>query len=212
MNRATEEKRPTIVFDLGGVLIDWNPRYLYRQLFDGDDERMEYFLAHICSPEWNAQQDAGRPFAEAVEERIRAFPRYDNLISAYFARWPEMIAGSIVGTVAVMSELREHGYPLVALSNWSAETFPFVKYRFEFFNWFDQIVLSGEEGCIKPDPQIYRILLDRIQSDAGQCLLIDDSEENIITARSLGFNTILFTSPDHLRAELIAISIMQRPS
>jgi len=210
VSQAFNGRRACIVFDLGGVLIDWDPRYLYRQLFDGDGTAMEHFLAQVCSPAWNAQQDAGRSFAEAIAEKTRAFPEYEHLIQAYFARWTEMIRGSMAGTVEVLSELREQGYPLYALSNWSAETFPLIKHRFSFLDWFKGIVLSGEVGCAKPNPRIYRIFLERMQCMPDQCLFIDDSRDNIATARELGFATLLFRSPQQLRAYLQSKGLSRR--
>ncbi len=201
-------KPEAIVFDLGGVLIDWNPRYLYRKLFNGDDTKMEYFLTHICSPAWNARQDAGCPFSAAVKERMIHFPEYADYSAVYFKRWEEMIGGYIEGTVELLSRLREAGYPLYALSNWSAETFHVVQDRYDFLGWFELIVLSGEVGCIKPDAQIYRILLDRIQRQPSECLFIDDSEPNLITAEALGFHTIVFSTPDQLRSDLDALNLL----
>ena len=192
-----------IVFDLGGVLIDWNRQYLYRGMFDGDEAELNNFLTTVCPLEWNAKQDAGRSFAEAIAERVHLFPEYTPYIQAYFSRWQEMIGGEITGTVHVLSALRDKGYPLYALSNWSAETYPLVRKRFEFFNWFREVILSGEEKIAKPDPAIYNILLHRINREAQQCLFIDDSEQNILAAKQLGFQTILYSSTEALYSELI---------
>lgn len=192
-----------IVFDLGGVLIDWNRRYLYRGLFDGDEVELNNFLTNICSLEWNAKQDAGHSFTEAIAKRIQLFPEHAPYIQAYFSRWEEMIGGEITGTVHVLSALRDKGYPLYALSNWSAETYPLVYKRFEFLSWFREVVLSGEEKMVKPDPAIYKLLLHRINRKAQQCLFIDDSEQNILAAKELGFQTILYSSPKALYSELV---------
>ena len=148
----------TVVFDLGGVLIEWDPRHLYRKLFDVPDE-MESFLAEVTTAEWNAQQDAGRPWAEAVETLIAEHPERHELIEAFHVRWPEMLAGEIPGTADVLSELRDTGIRLVALSNWSAEMFPVARERFDFLSWFEGIVISGEVGVNKPDPRIFAYLV-----------------------------------------------------
>jgi 2-haloacid dehalogenase len=190
-----------IIFDLGGVLIDWNPRHLYRKLF-ADEAAMEKFLSEICTPHWNEQQDAGRSFAEAVELLSGQHPQHAELISAFWLRWPEMIGGAIEPTVEVMKELKAAGHPLYALSNWSAETFPLARPKFEFFDWFDEIVISGEVKLIKPDPRIFELLLNRISRRASDCVYIDDSAVNVAAAQALGFQTIHFTTGARLREEL----------
>src|SRR5262245_59163841 len=136
--------RQAIVFDLGGVLIDWNPRYLYRKLFENDEPGMERFLSDVCTPEWNARQDEGRPLAEATSTLIASNPQHEPMIRAFYDRWSEMVPGAIEGTVEIFAELKRRGHSVYALSNWSAETFPLARRRFEFFEWFDHIVLSGE--------------------------------------------------------------------
>ena len=191
-----------IVFDFGGVLIDWNPRYLYRKLFPGDDTAMERFLAEIGFTEWNQQQDAGRAFSLAVTELVKRFPSYADLIQAYDERWEESIAGPLQGTVDLLLPLQQAGFELHGLSNWSSEKFGAVRAKYAFFQLFATILLSGDVKLIKPDPRIFQALLERIGRSAGECVFIDDSEENITTARSLGFETIRFESPDQLRREL----------
>jgi 2-haloacid dehalogenase len=197
------DKQPTIVFDFGGVLMDWDPRYLFRKLFNGDEAEMEYFLQVVCSQEWNRKQDAGYPFAKAIEERIERYPAYKPYIQAYQDRWTEMISGPIHGTVEILMSLRDANYHLCALSNWSSDTFQLVYERFDFFNWFDEVIISGTEKVIKPDPAIYKLLLRRINREAHQCLFIDDVEANILAASHLGFQTIHFTTPEHLHQALI---------
>ncbi len=196
------KKNLAIVFDIGGVLIDWNPRYLYKNLFNGDSVEMEFFLENVCSPDWNKQLDEGRPFQDAIEERIQLFPKYESFIRAYHTHWEEMVSGAINETVEVLKDLKDSGYFLCALSNWSAETFPLMKKRFEFLDWFEIIILSGEVGIVKPDPVIYHILLEKIKRNANECLFIDDAPENIETANSLGFKTIHFHSAGQLRIQL----------
>ncbi|HEX7025959.1 MAG TPA: HAD family phosphatase [Gammaproteobacteria bacterium] len=201
-------KEPAIIFDLGGVLIDWNPRYLYRKIFKDDEAGMEYFLKHICSPDWNVRQDAGRPFREATEELIAIYPEHKECIEAYFSRWPEMVADALWDTVAILKTLKDKGYSLHALSNWSAETFPLVSRRFEFLGWFETILLSGEERLVKPEPRIFELMLKRIGRKAEQCIFIDDARANIAAAQELGFCAIPFTSPDQLNAELSRMGLI----
>ncbi len=153
-----------VVFDLGGVLIDWDPRHLYRQMF-ADPQEMEVFLRDIVSPDWNAEQDAGRTWAEATALLIDQYPDHEELIRVYAERWQDMLAGPIAGSVAVLAQVRDQGTPIYALTNWSAETFPRARALFPFLDWFRGIVVSGDEGIRKPDPEIWRRLIDRYQLD-----------------------------------------------
>jgi 2-haloacid dehalogenase len=203
--------KQAIVFDLGGVLIDWNPRHLYRKMFDGDEEAMERFLSEICTSEWNARQDEGRPFAEATEELITRHPEQAEFIRAFFDRWPEMIGGAIKETVEILDELKRAGYKLYALSNWSAETFPHARKRFGFLDWFDFTVISGEIGLVKPSREVFDFLLEKTGRRAEELIFIDDSTRNVIAARSLGFDAIHFCSSRQLRDELISREILQCP-
>jgi 2-haloacid dehalogenase len=202
-----QNRKPAVVFDLGGVLVDWNPRYLYRKLIE-DEAAVERFLAEVCTPEWNLKQDAGRPFAEAVEELIVQYPDQHELIRAYHLRWEETVGGPIEGTVEILAELKRAGYTVAALSNWSAETFPVARRRFDFLNWFDVTVISGEVKMVKPDPRIFELLLERLGRRAEECVYIDDVEANVRAARELGFRAIHFTSPDRLREELKRMEIL----
>ena len=197
----------TLIFDLGGVLIDWDPRCLYRKLIP-DESEMNFFLAEICSPEWNAQLDKGESFQEAVDELEVVYPKYSRQIQAYYSRWEEMVIGPIQGTVNILERLREAGYPLAALSNWSAETYPKIAKRFALLNWFDPLVISGEIGLIKPDPEIYHYLLKKINREAKDCIFIDDSESNIRTAEKLGFISIHFSSSEGLGRSLEELGIL----
>jgi 2-haloacid dehalogenase len=196
-----------VVFDLGGVLIDWDPRYLYRKLLD-DEAAVEEFLATVCTPEWNAEQDRGRPFAEGVAELVGRHPVHAAAITAYHERWPEMLGGAVGGTVEVLAELRAAGVPVYALTNWSAETFGIARERFEFLEWFDGVLVSGEERMIKPDPAIFRLLLDRFGLDPGATFYIDDSPANVAAADRLGFDALRFTSPAQLRRDLEARGLL----
>ena len=193
--------KKTIVFDLGGVLLDWNRRYLYQKIFSDQDE-LKYFLREICSLEWNAQMDVDKSFLDATDDLVLKYPEYETQIRAYFSRWEEMIRGDIPGTVEILGELKENSYPLAALSNWSSETFPRVKDQYEFLDWFSPLVISGYIGYKKPDPEPFQILLHELGRDAGDCLFIDDMEDNIQEARRQGFEVIHFTSPEKLRQEL----------
>jgi 2-haloacid dehalogenase len=200
--------RPAIVWDLGGVLIDWNPRYLYAKLFPADSPAMERFLGEICTSEWNLEQDAGRPFAQGVAELVERHPEHAALIRAYDSRWKEMIRGAIEPSVEILAALRASGYPLHALSNWSTEKFALVRPEFPFLSWFQSIVLSGEVELVKPDRRIFELLLARIGRTAAGCVFIDDSLPNVQAARELGFEAIQFHSPQRLKAELLALGIL----
>lgn len=202
--------RPTtVIFDLGGVLIDWNPRYLYRGLFD-DEAAMEHFLAEICSPDWNLSLDAGRSFAEAVSELSARHPHERERIEAYQTRWIEMIAGPIPATVAVLEQLHARDVPLWALTNWSAETFRLVRHdpAYAFLGRFRHIFVSAELRLVKPDPAIYRHALDEIGVPAECCLFIDDSPKNVAAARALGLHVHRFTGAAGLRAELARLGLV----
>jgi len=200
--------RRVVVFDLGGVLIQWNPRHLYRKLFGGDEAAMETFLATVCTVEWNQRQDAGRSFADAVAELAPHHPDKVELIEAFGRRFGEMIPGAIEGTVDILADLKRAGVPRYALTNWSAETFPPQRNRFEFLSWFEGIVVSGQEGVIKPDPQIYRILLERYRIAPEEAVYIDDNPGNAAAATALGIHGIHFRSPELLRRELESLGIL----
>jgi 2-haloacid dehalogenase len=197
-----------IIFDFGGVLIDWNPRYLYRKFFDGDTASMERFLTEIRFHEWNLEQDRGRPFSSAVAELCERFPTRAELIKAYDERWEESIAGPIQTTVTILGRLKQGGYRLHGLSNWSVEKFAIVRPRYEFFSWFDTILVSGEVRLVKPDPRIFAVLLDRIGSKPEECLFIDDSMRNVIVADQLGFKAIHFESAERLDEELRSLVVL----
>jgi 2-haloacid dehalogenase len=194
----------TIVFDLGGVLIDWNPRHLYRKMLT-DETAIERFLEEVCSPAWNLAMDAGRPFAEGVADLARTHPEKRELIEAYHERWIEMVGGPIAETVALLEALDARGLPLYALSNWSAETFLLVRHvpAYAFLDRFRHIVVSGEIGMVKPDRAIYDHLLGIVGRPAASCLFIDDNAANIEAARALGFHTHRFVDAQGLRAALV---------
>ncbi len=204
-------KNRALVFDLGGVLIDWNPRHLYSKLLEGP-EAVERFLDEIGFAEWNAEQDRGRPFSEGVAELSRRFPHYERFIRAYDERWEETLGGVIQPTVDLLRSLKEAGYPLYALTNWSAKKFSLVRGRYEFLNWFQAILVSGEVNLAKPDPRIYHLFLTQVGRTAGECVYIDDSASNIATAHELGFTAIQYESPEQLESELRRIGLLNRPS
>jgi len=191
-----------IVFDLGGVLVDWDPRHLYAPLFGADRTAMEDFLTRVCTPEWNREMDAGKPFAQAIAERQRAFPEHAELIALWKDGWPRMLRQAIAGSVEILAQLRARGYRLAALTNWSAETFPVARARFGFLAWFEDIVVSGEVKLIKPDPRIFELALERNRLDMAQTLFIDDAPVNVQAARELGLAAVLFEGPQALRVEL----------
>ncbi|MDX2283614.1 MAG: HAD family phosphatase [Bacteroidia bacterium] len=192
----------TIIFDLGGVLIDWNPRYVYRQLFETEAE-MEWFLANICSPEWNHEQDAGRSFADATEWLVARHPEWEPQIRAYYDRWEEMLGGPLHETVDLLEMLHAgRQYRLYALTNWSDESFPVALARYPFLGYFEGIVVSGTEKLAKPDPRIFQLLLDRYRIDPAAAVYIDDSLRNVEAAAALGLQAIHFRSPMQLREAL----------
>jgi 2-haloacid dehalogenase len=205
---ALPPQRRIAVFDFGGVLLDWNPRHLYRKLFAGDEAAMESFLANVCTTEWNERQDAGRSFADAVAELLPRHPDKAALIAAYGQRFGEMIAGPIEGTIEILADLRRAGVPRYGLTNWSAETFRPQRQRFAFLSWFDGIVVSGEEGVIKPDVRIFRILLERYRIAPEEAVFIDDNPGNAAAATALGIHGIHFRSPEALRRELAALGLL----
>jgi 2-haloacid dehalogenase len=203
-----KQSRSIVVFDLGGVLIDWNPRHLYRRLFAGDEAAMEEFLATICTQTWNERQDAGRSFAEAAALLKAEHPGKADLIDAWFAGFDKMMAGPIAGTVEVLGELRERRVKLYGLTNFSAETYPLALRRFDFLRWFRGVLVSGEVGMIKPDPEIYRLLCERFAILPADAVYIDDNERNAAAASALGMHGIHFTDPAALRRELAALGLL----
>lgn len=196
----------TVVFDFGGVLIDWNPRYVYQQIFK-DESEMEWFLSHICTNDWNLEQDRGRPFAEGIAVLSHSFPEHADHIEAFHSRWEQMIKGEIPGTVALLKQLKKK-YTLYGLTNWSAETFPIALDRFDFLQLFDGIVVSGTEKMIKPDKKFFQLLLDRYTLNAENCVFIDDNKMNVDSAAELGFHAIHFKNPDQLKTALHAMGLL----
>ena len=204
---AVGDRFDTVVFDLGGVLIDWNPRHLYRRLFD-DEAAMEHFLAEICTTHWNERQDAGRNWDEAIATLSAQHPQHAGLIAAYRARWDEMLGGPLAPSVAVLDELRRRNQRLYALTNWSQETFPIAWERYEFLHWFAGVMVSGQEGLLKPDPAIFRRLISRFGLLPQRTVYIDDAPRNVDAACRLGMHGLLFRDAATLRAQLCEAGVL----
>ena len=197
-----------IIFDLGGVLVDWNPEYVYLDVFNGDRKKMQWFFDEVCTFDWNENQDAGYPQAQATEDRIKLYPQYEQWIRMFYGRWEEMLGGPIEGTVKILKELvNDRNYRVIALTNWSAETFPVALKRFDFLHWFEGIVVSGTEKTRKPFSAIYQITLDRYQLNPTNSLFIDDNERNVVAAQRMGIQTIHFQNPKQLKISLEALGI-----
>jgi 2-haloacid dehalogenase len=203
-----KNKIDTIIFDLGGVLIDWNPEYVFLDVFHGDREKMQWFFDNICTSDWNENQDAGYPMAKATEERIALFPEYEKEIRMFYGRWVDMLGGAITGTVNILKQIIDsYQYKVVALTNWSAETFPIALKHFDFLRWFEGIVVSGEEKTRKPFDDIYYLILERFNINAENALFIDDNLRNVEAANNLGINTVHFQSPEKLLQQLKTFNI-----
>ncbi|SMC17921.1 2-haloacid dehalogenase [Andreprevotia lacus DSM 23236] len=199
---------PIVVFDLGGVLFDWNPDYLFRELIPDAGERA-WFLSEVCNPDWNIQQDAGRSLAEATATLSARHPAYAEQIAAFYGRWPETLRGTLVEGMAIFETLEDAGIPLYALTNWSAETFPYAWERYPFMQRFKDVLVSGRELLIKPDPRIYALMLERIRvhhpdAQPAQLIFIDDSLKNADGARACGWHAIHHTDPAETTAQLRA--------
>ena len=198
----------TVVFDLGNVLIDWNPRYLFRRSFGGDDQAMERFLAEVfMGPAWNEKLDAGRPWEEVMALATESHPHHAPQFELYRTRWQEALGEPIPGSLAIFQTLKRAGMPLYALTNWSHLTFPHALDRYPFLHDFDEIVVSGQEGLIKPDPALFKILLARTGIEAGRSVFIDDNAKNIATAHALGFHAVHFQGAEDLERDLRALGL-----
>jgi 2-haloacid dehalogenase len=196
-----------IVFDIGGVFLDWDPRHLYRQLIP-DAEAREFFLREICSPAWHAEQDLGVGIAESCNKLARRYPQYASLISAWAERNEEMVAGVIEGSVAVLRELRDRKFPCYVLTNMEREAFEARRARYPFMSDFDGSVISSDEGVTKPDKEIYSRLLSRFGLVARRTLFVDDQVANTAAAARFGFHVCLFTSPTQLREVLVGCQLL----
>jgi 2-haloacid dehalogenase len=206
-SRAVPDRPTAVVFDLGGVLVDWNPRYLYRRLF-AEEAEMERFLAEVTTPAWNLEQDRGRPFADGIASLVRDHPDQAELIEAYWRRWPEMLGEPHHETVDILAALRATGIRLLALTNWSAETYPFAPPRYPFLGWFEAVIVSGDVKLVKPDPAIFQLLVDRHGLEPSRTVLIDDTIANVRAAEALGFRGISFAGAPALRRDLVAMGLL----
>ena len=198
----------TIIFDLGAVLIDWNPRYMYRTIFS-DENEMERFLSDITTSDWNEEQDGGRSLADGTEFLVNKHPEHEDNIRAFYSRWDEMLGEAFHDVVEIFHQLKQSGkYKIYALTNWSAETFPVAYERFDFLKWFDGIVVSGAEKMRKPTPEFYHILLDRYHVKAEESLFIDDNYRNILAAEKIGIQCIHFTTAEQLSETLKQMQVL----
>jgi len=198
----------TVIFDLGAVLIDWNPHHLYRSLFTNELE-MKDFLANICTSDWNEEQDAGRSLQEGTDLLVAQYPEHEANIRAFYSRWVEMLGEPLHGTVEIFKQLKASGrYKIYALTNWSAETFPFALERYDFLSWFDGIVMSGAEKMRKPSPAFYQLLLDRYNVKASESLFIDDNYRNVLAAEKMGIKSIHFASAEALETALKSLGVL----
>lgn len=198
-----------VIFDFGGVLIDWNPEYVFLKEFRGDRAQMNWFFENICTSDWNEQQDAGHSIEKATQERVQMFPEYESLIRMYYGRWEEMLGYEITGTVKILEKLKaKKSISLFGLTNWSHETFPVALKKFPFLDYFEDIVVSGTEKLIKPDPKIYKLLLDRNGLEAEECVFIDDKLINVIAAQNLGVFGLKFDNSNQLEKELTKLEIL----
>ena len=202
------KKIKNIIFDLGGVLIDWNPAYVYLDVFNGDNKKMEWFFNEICTNDWNENQDAGYSLQQATEDRVKIFPQYEEWIRMYYGRWKDMLGESIQETVEILEKFFEHpAYRVIALTNWSAETFPVALERFDFLHRFEGIIVSGKEKTRKPFPEIYRLALNRYNMKAEESLFIDDNLRNVLAAIEIGINSVKFENAAKLSEYLDEIGI-----
>jgi 2-haloacid dehalogenase len=200
----------TIIFDLGNVLIDWNPLHVFDENYFDSLEKRDYFFTHICTMDWNEQQDEGRSIVEATQELIGKFPEWEQPIRDYYGRWTEMLGGPINDSVEIFRQLKESGqYKIYALTNWQAGLFDIALVRYNFLHWFDGRVVSGEEKLRKPFPEFYQRLLDRYSVNPAEAIFIDDNLRNIKAAEAMGINSLHFTSSAQLNAELIEMGILK---
>jgi 2-haloacid dehalogenase len=202
----------TVVFDLGGVLVDWNPRYLLREVMPGREAEMETLLADVLNHAWNLERDTGDSWAEAIDRLKLDYPRWAEIFDTYTERWAETLGGSHEGTVAILRELKERGTPLYALSNWSAEMFPHAEAKYDWLELFDGIIVSGRVRMVKPDRAIFDHLLETYELAANDILFIDDHEPNVVASRSYGIEAYHFQSAEGLRQALVTEGLLKDPA
>lgn len=199
----------TIIFDLGGVLVDWKPEYLYRKVFNGNEKKVKWFLKNVCTSAWNAEQDGGRTIEEGIKYKIAEFPEHEELIRLYYEQWHQMFSGPIEENVELFKKLKASGnYKIYALTNWSAEKWDKALELFPFFKFFDGVVVSGQEKMRKPFPEIYKLTVDKFAINPEKAIFIDDNEENVIAAMALKINGIHYKSPQQLLCELQAYKLI----
>ncbi|MBX2826941.1 MAG: HAD family phosphatase [Flavobacteriaceae bacterium] len=203
------KKINTIIFDLGGVLVDWSPEYVFLKEFRGDRAKMDWFLNYICAWDWNVNQDAGYPIAKATQERIALFPEYKELIEMYYGRWEEMLGYTHEDTLAILKSVVDNpDYRVYALTNWSGETWPKAIAKFPWLSWFEGILVSGDEGMRKPFPEIYELILSRYNIHREEAVFIDDSSKNIEGCEAVGIKGIHFTGADTLAVRLRELGVV----
>ena len=196
-------KIDTIIFDLGGVLIDWNPKYVYREVFNGDEEKVDWFLNTICTSDWNVEHDAGRLLKDGTDLLVKQHPEYEDLIRMYYDRWSEMLGGPIQDSVLLLDKLKKsNNHRLYALTNWSAETFPVAIERYDFLQHFEGILVSGAEKMRKPFTEIYELIINRYKLNASRCVFIDDNLDNVLGAQRVGMKAIQYKNSQQLINEL----------
>ncbi len=196
----------TAIFDFGGVLVDWNPHYLYDPYF-GSREKADWFLTHICNSAWNVQMDGGMPFADGIAELVAQHPEWEKEIRMYRSEWLKMMGGQIPNMQALVEELKADGWRVYGLTNWAADTFALVRHTYPVFDLLDGIVVSGEEKVAKPDPRIFRILLERYHINPSNAVFIDDNMPNIEAAQKSGLHTVLFQSAEQLSKALAELRV-----
>lgn len=202
-----DSPRPTIVFDIGAVLLEWNPRHLYRKLI-ADEAAMETFLAEVCTHDWNLSMDGGVPFPEAIAAKVAEFPHHEDLIRAFDERWEEMVPHVIDGTVEILKGLKDRGDKVYAITNFSAEKFAVALEKYSFLGWFDGVIVSAHEKLLKPDARIYQLLESRFGLTLADCIFIDDNPDNVVGARAVGMRAIRFESPEQARRELVEMGAL----
>jgi len=200
-------KITTVVFDVGKVLFEWDLRHLFAKLI-ADKAELEYFVTHVVTPEWHFQHDAGRPLAEMTAERTALYPKYKNEIDAYRTRFNETIPGPVTGSLEIVRELAERAVPLFAITNFGAEFWERFRPTQPIFDHFGDVVVSGVEKMVKPDPDIYALALRRFGLKPGEAIFIDDNHDNVVSARANGFAAHHFTDAEKLRRALVDLDLL----
>ena len=201
----------TIIFDLGGVLIDWDPKHLYRKIFDTEQE-VDFFLTHIATSDWNETQDGGRSLKDGTDLLLKQFPedKWKEPITAFYDRWIEMLGGPVTGTVEILKQcIDDPALQVYALTNWSGETWPIALQEFEFLHWFEGVLVSGQEGMRKPVREFYQLMMDRFKIEKESALFIDDNQRNVDASNAFGLNALLFENPVILGEDLKRLGVLK---